>query len=132
MMTTPSFYPRWPQYNTCLAAPTVTGKGYHKIEPKAKHFFHCKKNQSSWPNQTDSSKRNTKISNNAYKNSEKIQIIFIDKLIINPQFIGSRQTHRKKLLHQIDLQEQRGEYGIENQIGRRSHLATSYGPLGLW
>ena len=32
-------------------------------------------------------KRNTKISKHAYKNSEKIQIIFIDKLIINPQFI---------------------------------------------
>ena len=41
-------------------------------------------------------KRLAKISNHAYKNSEKIQIIFIDKLIINPQFIGSRQTHRKK------------------------------------
>ena len=58
-----------------------------KIEPKAKHLSHCKKNQSSWPNQTDNSKRNTKISNHAYENSEKIQIIFIDKLIINPQFI---------------------------------------------
>src|SRR3989337_80046 len=58
-----------------------------KIEPKTKHLSHCKKNQSSWPNQTDNSKRNTKILNHAYKNSEKIQIIFIDKLIINPQFI---------------------------------------------
>ena len=34
-----------------------------------------------------------KISNHAYKNSEKNQIIFIDNLIINPQFIGSPQTH---------------------------------------
>ena len=49
-------------------------------------------------------KRLAKISNHAYKNSEKIQIIFIDKLIINPQFIGSRQTHRKTRLHRIDLQ----------------------------
>ena len=32
-------------------------------------------------------KRLAKISNHAYKNSEKTQIIFIDKLIINPQFI---------------------------------------------
>ena len=80
----------------CLATPTVTGNVHRKIEPKAKHFSHRKKNQSSWPNQTDSSKRITKISNHAYKNSEKIQIIFIDKLIINPQFIGSRQTNRKK------------------------------------
>ena len=29
-------------------------------------------------------------------NSEKIQIIFIDKLIINPQFIGSRQHTAKE------------------------------------
>ena len=79
----------------CLAAPTVTGKGHRKIEPKAKHFSHCKKNQSSWPNQTDNSKRLAKISNHAYKNSEKNQIIFIDNQVINPQFIGSWQTHRK-------------------------------------
>ena len=80
----------------CLAAPAVTGKGHRKIEPKTKHFSHCKKNQSSWPNQIDSSKRLAKISNHAYKNSEKNQIIFIDNLIINPQFIGSWQTHREK------------------------------------
>ena len=41
------------------------------------------------------------------------------------------ETHRKKLLHRIDLQEHRGEHGIENQR-ERSHLATSYGPVGLW
>ena len=70
-----------------LAAPTVTGKGHHKIEPKAKHFSHCNKNQSSWPNQTDSSKIITKVSNHVYKNSDEIQITFIDNLIINPQFI---------------------------------------------
>ena len=80
---------------------------------------------------TDSLNRITKISNHAYKNSEKIQIIFIDKLIINPQFIGSRQTHHKKVLHRIDLQEHRGEHGIENQRERRSHLATTYGPVGM-
>ena len=27
---------------------------------------------------------------------EKTQIIFIDNLIINPQFIGSQQTHTKQ------------------------------------
>ena len=116
----------------CLAAPTTTGKGHYKIEPKTKHFSHCKKDQSSWPNQTDSLKRITKISNHAYKNSEKIQIIFTDKLIINPQFIGSRQTHRKRVFHQMDLQEHRGEHGIENKRERSSHLATSYGPVGMW
>ena len=40
-----------------------------------------------------------KMSTHAYKNSEKTQIIFIDNLIINPQFIGSRQTHNKRVLH---------------------------------
>ena len=65
-------------------------------------------------------------------NSEEIQIIFIDNLIINPQFIGSRQTHHKRILHRIDLQEHRGEHGIENQRERRSHLANNYGPEGLW
>ena len=53
-------------------------------------------------------------------------------MIINPEFIRSRQTHRKKVLHQIDLQEHRGEHGIENQRERRRHLATSYTPIGLW
>ena len=57
MIKNPSCYPRWQQYNTCLAAPSVTGKGHCKIEPKAKHFSHCKNYQSSWPNQTDNSKR---------------------------------------------------------------------------
>ena len=132
MMKTPSCYPRWKQYNTCLYAPTVTRKGHRKIELKAKHFSHCKKNQSSWPNQIDSSKRLAKISNHAYKNSEEIQIIFIDKLIINPQFIDSRQTRRKRVLHRIDLQEHQGELCIENQRERISHLPTSYGPVGLW
>ena len=84
------------QYNTCLAAPTVTGKGHRKIEPKAKHFSRCKKNQSSWPNQTDNSKINTKISNHAYKNSEKIQIIFVDNPFINPQFIDLNKHTAKE------------------------------------
>ena len=131
-MLTPYFYPRWQQNNTCLAAHTVTGKRHSKIEPKAKHFSHCKKNQSSWPNQIDSSKRLANILNHAYKNSEEIKIIFTDKLIINPQFIGSRQKHHKRVLHRIDLQEHRGEHGIHNQRVRRGHLATSYGPIGLW
>ena len=109
---------------TFLAAPTVTGKGHRKIEPKAKHFSHYKKNQYSWPNQIDSSKRLAKISNHAYKNSEEIQIIIIDKLIINPQFIGSRQTHHKKVLHRIDLQEHRGEHGIKNQREREKKLPS--------
>ena len=59
-------------------------------------------------------------------------MIFIDKLIINPQFIGSRQTHRKRVLHQIDLEEHQGELCIEIQRERRSHLANNYGLKGLW
>ena len=59
-------------------------------------------------------------------------MIFIDKLIINPQFIESRQTHHKRRLHRIDLQEDRGELCIENQRERRSHLANNYGPEGLY
>ena len=132
MMKTPSFYPWWKQYKYVPRYPYfVTVWGHRKIEPKAKHFSHCKKKQSSWPNLTDSSKRITTISNHALKNSEKIQIIFLDNLIINPEFIESRQTHCKRRLHQIDLQEHQGEHGIEKQRERRSHLATSYGPVGL-
>jgi hypothetical protein len=40
--------------------------------------------------------------------------------------------HRKIRLHRIELQEHRGEQCIEDQRERRSHLATSYGPVGLW
>ena len=68
----------------CLAAPAVTGKGHRKIEPKAKHLPHCKKNKSSRPNQPNNLKRLTKISNHAYKNSEKNQIIFIDNQVHKP------------------------------------------------
>ena len=53
----------------------------------------------------------------------------MNNLIINPQFIGSQQTRRKRGLHRIDL---RREHGIEEQRERENHLATSYGPVGLW
>ena len=56
----------------------------------------------------------------------------MDNLIINSQFIGSQQTHRKERLHRIDLQEHQEEHCIEDQKERRSHLATVYGPEGLW
>ena len=51
----------------CLATPAVTGKGHRKIEPKAKHFSHGKKDQSSQPNQTDNSKRLAKITQSYIK-----------------------------------------------------------------
>ena len=56
----------------------------------------------------------------------------MDNLIINSQFIGSQQTQRKKGLHRIDLREHRGDHHIEDQRERISHLATNYGPVGLW
>ena len=56
----------------------------------------------------------------------------MDNLIINPQFIRSQQTQRKRILHHIELQEHRGEHGIEDHREKGSHLATSYGPIGLW
>ena len=77
-------------------------------------------------------RRDTRIQNHAYKKSEETQIIFIDNLIINPQFIGSRQTHRKRKFHRIDVYEDHGELCIEDPRERISHLATSYGPVGLW
>ena len=40
-----------------VGSPSVTRIEHRNIEPKAKHFSHCMKNQSSWPNQIDSSKR---------------------------------------------------------------------------
>ena len=113
MTKTPSCYPRWQQYNMCLAAPTVTGKGHRKIEPKAKHFSHCKKDQSSRPNQTDNSKRLAKISNHTYKNSEKNQILFIDNLDHKPTIHWISTNTPQKELHRIDIQEDRGEHGIE-------------------
>ena len=64
--------------------------------------------------------------------NQQTQIYIIDNLIINPQFIGSWQTHRKRRLHQIDIHEDHGELCIEDPRERRSHLVTSYGPVGLW
>src|SRR4051812_2763185 len=132
MIKTPSCYPRWKQYNTCLAAPTVTGKGHRKIEPKAKHFSHCKKDQSSRPNQTDNSKRLAKISNHAYKNSEKNQILFIDNLDRKPTIHRISTNTPQQVLHRIDLLKNRGELCIEIQRERRSHLANNYRPKVLW
>ena len=48
-------------------ATTSTGKGDRKNEPKAKHYSHCKKDQSSRPNQTDNSKRLAKITQSYIK-----------------------------------------------------------------
>ena len=115
-----------------LAAPAVTGKGHRKIEPKAKHFSHCKKDQPSRSNQTNNLKRLAKISNHAYKNSEKNQILFIDNLDHKPTIDWISTNTPQKVLHRIDLQEHRGELCIEHQRERRSHLANNYRSECLW
>ena len=107
-------------------------EGHRKIKPKAKHLSHCKKDQSSRPNQTDNSKRLAKISNHAYKNSEKNQILFKDNLDHKPTIHRILTNTPQKELRRIDLQENRGELCIEIQRERRSHLANNYGPEGLW
>ena len=40
--------------------------------------------------------------------------------------------NRKRILHRIELKEHRGEHGMEDHRERTSHLATCYGPVGLW
>ena len=67
-----------------------------------------------------------------HKRVERRINLFIDNMIINPQFIGSQQTHRKRRLDQIDLHEHRGEHCIEDQRERISHIDSIYGPLGPW
>ena len=54
--------------------------------------------------------------------------MFIDKLDHKPTIHRISTNTPQKELHQIDLQEDRGELCIENQTGRRSHLANNYGP----
>ena len=49
-------------------------------------------------------------------------------LIINSKFIGSQQTHHKKELHHMDLQE---TIVLRIKKEKGSHLATNYRPVGL-
>ena len=57
--------------------------------------------------------------------------MFIDNLDRKPTIHRISTNTLQKELHRIDLQEEEGELCVENQRERRSHLATSYGPLGL-
>ena len=98
------------------------GEVTERYEPKTNHFSHCKNYQSSCPNQTNNSKRRAKIWNHAYKNSEEIQIIFMDNLNINSQFIEYQQTHHKSVLHRIDLHEDHEEGGVEDQREREEAI----------
>ena len=101
------------------------------IEPKAKHLSHCKKDQSSRPNQTDNSKRLAKITQSYIKEFRGDSNILIDKLDHKPTIHRCPQTHRKRRLHRIDLHKRGGEHCIEIQKERRSRLANNYGPEGL-
>ena len=114
------------------------GSSTIRSNPLESTSSHCKINRSSWPNKTQiSEKKYVAIINHAYKRSEKTQITFMDKnidLIINSKFIGSQQTHRKRVTsygyprdHCIEDQERERERERE----RGSHLATNYGPVGL-
>ena len=70
------------------------------------------------------------INNHAYKRSKRTQIIFMDK----------RSDHKLKLhwiptnTPQKDITSNRSprDHCTENQKERRSHLATTYGPVRLW
>ena len=106
----------------CVVSLSVTGIEHRKIDPKAKHFSHCKKDQSSRPNQTDNLKRLAKISNCKQKNSEKNQIILIDNQVHKPTIHRISANTPQKELHRIDLQEDRGELCIENQREREEAI----------
>ena len=64
--------------------------------------------------------------------SEVSQILFMNNLNINPQFIGSQQTHCTIGLHRIDHSEDAMIIVLKIIRERDCHLGTSYGPIGLW
>ena len=108
------------------------GSSTVRSNPSQSTSSHCKINRSSWPNKTQiSEKKYEAIINHAYKRSKKTQITVIDKnidLIINSKFIGSQQTHCKRLISYGSPRD----HCIDNQERERgSHLDTNYGPVGL-
>ena len=58
--------------------------------------------------------------------------MFIDNLDHKPTIHRISTNTPQKVLHRIDLQENREELCIEIQRERRSHQANNYGPEGLW
>ena len=88
--------------NTYVSFPLLSlGSSTVRSNPSQSTSSHCKINRSSWPNKTQIlEKKYEDIINHEYKRSKKTQITFMDKnidLIINSKFIGSQQTHRKKV-----------------------------------
>ena len=82
------------------------------------------------PSDGVSEKKYEAISNHAYKRSKMTQIFLIGKLDHKPTIHWILTNTPQKELHQIDLQEDRGEHCIEIQR-ERSHLDKNYGPEGL-
>ena len=54
--------------------------------------------------------------------------MFIDNLDHKPTIHRISTNTPQKVLHRIDIQEDRGEHGIEIQRERRSHLASNMDP----
>ena len=95
------------------------GSSTVRSNPLQSTSSHCKINRSSWPNKTQISEKKYKaLINHAYKRSKKTQITFMDKnidLIINSKFIGSQQTHRKRIISDGSSRD----HCIENQTRQR-------------
>ena len=127
----PIFYPRWQQYNTCLAAPAVTGKDTTRLNPKLSTSPIARTTNLVGKTKLIIRRDLQRYFNHAYKNSEKNQIFFIDNLDHKPTIYRISTNTPQKELHRIDLQEDRGELCIEIQRERRSHLANNCGPEGL-
>ena len=65
----------------CLAAPTITGKDTARLNPKLSASLMAIEINLVGQTKLINSKRLAKISNHAYKNSEKNKIIFIDNQV---------------------------------------------------
>ena len=121
--------------DTYVSVPFLSlGSSTVRSYPSQSTSSHCKINRSSWPNKTQiSEKKYEAIRDHAYKRSKKTQITFMDKkidLIINSKFIGSQQTHCKRI-YIIWISKKPCIENSARERERGSHLATNYGPEGL-
>ena len=100
------------------------GSSTIRSNPSQSTSCHCKINRSSGPNKTQiSEKKYEAIRNHAYKRSKKIEITFMDRSSSDPN---------KHTAKRVTSNRSPRDHCIENQKERRSHLATDYGPVGLW
>ena len=63
------------------------------------------------------------------KTDQRTQIIFMDRNDHKLELHRIPTNTPQKSLHQIDLQE---NIVLRIKKERRNHLATAYGPIGLW